>query len=283
MTLLQALVLGLVQGLTEFLPISSTAHLRIVPALFGWHFYGGSTNDPGAPFTAVVQLGTAAAIVVYFWRELLHVTVAWFRGLYDRSSRGSLEYRMGWYLILATIPVGVFGLVFSNQIETGARNLWLIAAALIVLAVALWVAEIVGSRRRDEEQINTTDAIVVGAAQALSLIPGSSRSGTTITAGMFRGLSREAAARFSFLLSIPAVVASGVYEAVRIPAKHEAGPGAGLVGVAVVVAFVVGLASIHWLMRWLVGHTTYVFIYYRMALGVLLVILLSTGVLEATK
>jgi undecaprenyl-diphosphatase len=282
MTLLQALVLGLVQGLTEFLPISSTAHLRIVPALFGWHFYGGTTNDPGAGFTAVVQLGTTLAIVVYFWRELLHVTVAWFRGLYDKSVRGTLEYRLGWYLILATIPIAVFGLVFSDQIETGARNLWVIACALIVLALALWAAEIVGSRKREEESITTADAVLVGAAQTLALVPGASRSGTTITAGLFRGLTREAAARFSFLLSIPAVVLSGIYEAARIGSRHEPGPGAGLTGVALVVAFVVGLASIAWLMRWLAHHSTFVFIYYRIALGVLVIVLLTTGVLEAT-
>lgn len=283
MTLLQALVLGLVQGLTEFLPVSSTAHLRIVPALFGWHFYGGSTNDPGAGFTAVVQLGTAAAIVVYFWRELLQVTVAWFRGLVDRSVRGSLEYRLGWYLILATIPIAVLGLVFHDRIENGARNLWVIASALIAFALLLWAAERAGNRNRDEEQITTTDAVVVGAAQTLALIPGASRSGTTITAGLFRGLTREAAARFSFLLSIPAVVLSGAYEAARIGGKHEAAPGAGLTGVAVVVAFVVGLASIHWLMRWLANHSTYIFIYYRIALGVLVMILVGTGVLEATN
>src|SRR6185437_6681053 len=165
-----------------FLPISSTAHLRIVPALFGWHFYGGTTNDPGAAFTAIIQLGTSAAIVVYFWRELLHVTVAWFRGLYDKTVRDSLEYKMGWYLILATIPVSVFGLVFSHQIETSARNLWVIALALIGLAIVLFAAEKVGTRTREEEQITTADAVFVGTAQALSLIPGASRSGTTITA-----------------------------------------------------------------------------------------------------
>jgi undecaprenyl-diphosphatase len=281
MTLLQAIVLGIVQGLTEFLPISSTAHLRIVPALFGWHFYGGSTNDPGAPFTAVVQLGTTLAIVLYFWRELLQVTVAWFRGLVDAGVRTTLEYKLGWYLILATVPVGVFGLVFSNQITTGARNLWLIAVMLIALAVVLFAAEKVGRRDREEEQLNTTDAVVVGTAQALALIPGVSRSGTTITAGLFRGLTREAAARFSFLLSIPAVVLSGGYEAIN-PGKGGS-PGAGLTGVAVVFAFVVGLASIHWLMRWLASHTTFIFIYYRIAMGVLLIVLLSTGVLHATK
>ncbi len=280
MTLLQAIVLGIVQGLTEFLPISSTAHLRIIPALFGWHFYGGSTNDPGAAFTAIIQLGTTVAIVGYFWRELLQVTVAWFKGLRDTSVRSSLEYKLGWYLILATIPVGVFGLVFSDQITTGARNLWLIAVTLIALAIVLFAAEKVGRRDREEEQITVVDAAFVGTAQALALIPGASRSGTTITAGLFRGLTREAAARFSFLLSIPAVVLSGGYEAIN-PGSSKT-PGVGLTGVAVVFAFVVGLASIHWLMRWLSNHSTYVFIYYRIGLGVLLIVLLSTGVLDAT-
>ena len=283
MSLLQAIILGIVQGLTEFLPISSTAHIRIIPALFGWTFdYNAKhPHDPGAAFTAIVQLGTTLAIVLYFWRELLHVTVAWFRGLYDRSVRGTLEYRLGWYLILATVPVGVFGLIFSNQIETGARNLWLISCALIGLGVLLAAAERVGRRERDEEQINTTDAVVVGTAQALSLIPGSSRSGTTITAGLFRGLTREAAARFSFLLSIPAVVLSSAFEAVHHEKGHS--PGAGLIGIAVVFAFVVGLASIHWLLRWLANHSTFIFIYYRIALGVLLIVLLSTGVIDATS
>jgi undecaprenyl-diphosphatase len=287
MTLVQAIVLGIVQGLTEFLPISSTAHLRIIPALFGWHFHykgAASTNDPGAPFTAVVQLGTVLAIVLYFWRELLHVTVAWLRGLYDREVRGSLEYRLGWYLILATVPVGVFGLIFSNTIATGARNLWVIATTLIALAGVLFAAEKIGKRERDEEQLDTLDAVAVGTAQALALIPGASRSGTTITAGLFRGLTREAAARFSFLLSIPAVVLSGAYEAVHPSGgRHQHHPGAGLTGIAVIFAFVVGLASIAWLMRWLTRHSTYVFIFYRVAMGSLLIVLLATGVLKATN
>ena len=248
MTLLQSIILGIVQGITEFLPISSTAHLRIVPAIFGWHFnYGKIPSDPGAPFTAVIQLGTTLAVVIYFWRELLHVVVAWFKGLYDRSVRGSLEYRMGWYLILATIPVGVFGLIFRHQIETGARNLWIISSTMIALAFVLLAAEKVGTRNRGEEELDATDAAYVGTAQALALIPGASRSGTTITAGLFRGLDRETAARFSFLLSIPAVVLSGVFEAVQ-HAGDKHGPGGGLTGVAVLISFVVGLASIAWLM-----------------------------------
>lgn len=280
MTFIQAIVLGIVQGLTEFLPISSTAHLRIVPAIFGWHFnYNHGKNDPGSAFSAIVQLGTALAILIYFWRELLHVTVAWLRGLYDSSVRGSLEYMLGWYLIIATIPVGVAGLLFKHQIETGARNLWLIACALIALAIILFAAEKVGTRERDEEQLNTTDALVVGAAQMIALIPGSSRSGTTITAGLFRGLTREAAARFSFLLSIPAVVLSAGYEAATAKGDN---PGAGLTGIALVFAFIVGLASIAWLLKWLANHSTYIFIWYRVGMGILLIILLSTGVLSAT-
>lgn len=274
MTLLQAVVYGLVQGLTEFLPVSSTGHIRIVQALFGWH-------DPGASFSAVIQLGTTVAVVAYFWRELLHIVVGWVRGLTDASYRSSLEWRMGWYLILATIPVGVFGLVFSHQIETGARNLWLIAVALIALALVLLGAERVGTRRRGEEQLGTTDAVVVGTAQALALIPGVSRSGATITAGLFRGLDRPTAARFSFLLSIPAIVLSGLYEGRKIGGPDS--PGAGLTGLATIISFAVGLASIVWLMRYISRHSTLIFIVYRIVLGVVLLALLATNVISATS
>lgn len=283
MTLLQAVVLGLIQGLTEFLPVSSTAHLRILPALFGWEFYGGTTNDPGAPFTAIVSLGTMLAIVIYFWRELLHVAVAWGKGFKDAEVRRSLECRVGWYLILATVPVAVLGLVFHDRIETGARNLWVVSCTMIVFAVLLGVAEKIGARRREEEQIDGVDATAVGAAQVLALIPGASRAGSTITAGLFRGLTRETAVRFSFLLSIPAVVLSGIYEATRVGSGNRTGPGAGLTGLALVIAFVVGLASLAWFVRWVTRHSTSIFVYYRLALGVLVIILLSTGALEATR
>lgn len=269
----QSVVYGIVQGLTEFLPVSSTAHLRIVPALFGW-------DDPGAPFTAVIQLGTTLAIVLYFWRELLNVTVGFVRGLFDRNLRSGLEFRMGVYLILATIPVGVLGLIFRHQIETSARNLWVIAITLIVLAGVLFVAEQVSTRDRGEEQLTLTDALVVGAAQALALVPGASRSGTTITAGLFRGLDRSTAARFSFLLSVPAVVLSGLFEARKIGGAGA--PGVGVTGVALILAFFVGLASIAWLMRYIAKHTTYVFIVYRVVLGLLLIGLLAGHVIDAT-
>jgi undecaprenyl-diphosphatase len=276
----QAAVLGVVQGLTEFLPISSTAHLRIVPALLGW-------PDPGAAFTAVIQLGTVAAVVLYFWRELLQVAAAWTRGVaswvfpdLDPSVRHTLEYRMGWYLILATIPVSVCGLAFSDQIETGARNLWLISVVMIALAGALYFAERIGTRSRNEEQLNGTDAIAVGGAQALALIPGASRSGTTITAGLFRGLDRPTAARFSFLLSVPAVVLSGAYEARKV--GDQTGPGLGVTLLATVLAFIVGFASIAWFLRWMSRHSTYLFIWYRVSVGILLIVLLSMGTIDAT-
>lgn len=267
----QSVVYGIVQGLTEFLPVSSTAHLRIIPALLGW-------PDPGAAFTAVIQLGTMLAILSYFWRELLNITVGFVRGVFDSSLRSGLEFRMGLYLIIATVPVGGFGLAFRHQIETGARNLWVIAVALIALAVVLLLAETIGSRRRVEEQLNLTDALVVGTAQALALIPGTSRSGATITAGLFRGLDRPTAARFSFLLSVPAVVLSGGFEARKLGAAN--GPGVGITGVALILAFLVGLGSIAWLMRFLSRHSTLLFIGYRIALGGLLIGLLSAGVVN---
>ncbi|HEY9472490.1 MAG TPA: undecaprenyl-diphosphate phosphatase [Mycobacteriales bacterium] len=273
MNLFQGAVLGIVQGLTEFLPISSTAHLRIVPALAGW-------PDPGAAFTAVVQLGTMLAILLYFWREILHISVAWTRGFTDREVRSSLECRIGWYVLFATIPIGVFGLVFADQIETGARNLWLIASTLIVLGLVLLAADRTGARDRVEEQIRLRDGLVVGLAQATALVPGVSRSGATITAGLFVGLEREAAARFSFLLSVPAVVLSGLFELRKVGA--HGGPGIAVTVLATILAFAVGLASIHWLLRYLTRHSTVVFVGYRVALGAVLLVLLGSGLVSAT-
>jgi undecaprenyl-diphosphatase len=250
---IQAVVYGVVQGLTEFLPVSSTAHLRIVQAWLNPHVQ----QDGFTAFTAVIQLGTMVAVLLYFWRELLHVAVAWLRGLFDADVRTSLEYKMGWYLILATVPVGVFGLIFSHQIETSARNLWVIAIALISMALVLGVAE-----------------------QSLALIPGVSRSGATITGGLFRGLDRVTAARFSFLLSVPAVVLSGLFEARKIGGSEA--PGMGITVVATIISFIVGLASIAWLINFVSKHSTFVFIAYRIAAGVVLIGLLAGGAISAT-
>jgi len=275
-TVFDSVVYGVVQGLTEFLPVSSTAHVRLAQVWLNPHIDQSSFTA----FTAVIQLGTMVAVLLFFWRELLQVGVAWLKGIVDSSVRSSLEYRMGWYMILATIPVGVLGLAFKHSIETSARNLWVLATALIVMALVLLVAERRGTRTRDEENINTTDAVVVGVAQAMALVPGVSRSGATITAGLFRGLDRVAAARFSFLLSIPAVVASGLFEVKSIGGAGA--PGMGVTVVATVISFAVGLASIAWLLRFVSSHSTYVFIAYRVLAGLTVMGLLAGNVIEAT-
>jgi undecaprenyl-diphosphatase len=273
-SLLEAIVLGIVQGLTEFLPISSTAHLRIVPAFAGW-------PDPGAAFTAVTQLGTMAAVLLYFREDLFRIARAWLRSLRDPSVRRQLDARIGWYIVLGTIPIGIFGVLFKDQIETGARDLYLIGTTLIVLGLALLLAEEVGKRDRSFEQIRTGDGFVIGLAQALALIPGVSRSGATITAGLFMGLDRTAAARFSFLLSIPAVVLSGLLELGSILSGEEGETTSafGLV-VATLLAFVVGYASIAFLLRYLTNHSTGIFVAYRVVLGVLVLSLAGAGAIE---
>jgi undecaprenyl-diphosphatase len=272
MSTLEAIVLGIVQGLTEFLPISSTAHLRIVPAFAGW-------DDPGAAFTAVTQLGTAAAVLLYFWDDLLRIARAWFASLRRPATRGQLDARLGWYLIIATIPISIFGLAFKEQIENGARDLYLISTALIALGLLLLVADRTATHERGMESITTRDGVAVGFAQALALVPGVSRSGATITAGLFLGLERAAAARFSFLLSVPAVVLSGLFELGSI-VRGEDGGGAGELAIATLLAFVVGYASIAFLLRYLQRHSTAVFVAYRVGLGALVLALVSSGVVS---
>ena len=271
MSLLEAIVLGIVQGLTEFLPISSTAHLRIVPAFAGW-------EDPGAAFTAVTQLGTLAAVLLYFRRDLLGIARAWLAGLRDPVRRASPESRLGWYILVGTIPILVFGVLFSDQIETGARNLRLIGTTMIVLGLVLLAAEKVGTRSRELDTLRWRDGILVGFAQAAALVPGVSRSGATISAGLFLGFERAAAARYSFLLSVPAVVLSGLYELRDIGGDSNATVGA--TALATVLAFVVGYASIAFLLRYLATHTVYVFVAYRIAVGALVLALVSTGTIH---
>ncbi|MEJ7717378.1 MAG: undecaprenyl-diphosphate phosphatase [Thermoleophilaceae bacterium] len=274
MSLLEAIVLGIVQGLTEFLPISSTAHLRIVPAFVGW-------PDPGAAFTAVTQLGTVAAVLVYFREDLARIARAWLRSLRAPRARRSLDARLGWYIVLGTAPIAVLGLAFEEPIETVARNLYLISATLIGLGLLLLLAERLGTRLRGMESLGARDGVVVGFAQALALVPGVSRSGATITAGLFLGLDRPTAARFSFLLSVPAVVLSGVFQLFSILDGTE-GRETGLVAlvVATVLAFVVGYASIAFLLRFLATHSTGVFVVYRVALGLLVLGLALGGVIR---
>jgi undecaprenyl-diphosphatase len=271
MTVIQAVILGLVQGLTEFLPISSSAHLRIVPALFGW-------EDPGAGFTAVIQLGTMAAVLLYFRADLWRIATRWARELRVPFKRKSHEARMGWFIIIGTIPIGVFGLVFQDQIESSARVLLLVGCVLVGFSLVMLLAEHFASQRRKVTDTNLTDAVIVGFAQALALIPGVSRSGATISAGRFRGFDRAGAARYSFLLSVPAVVLSGLFE---LP---EIGGGTGVSVAATVIAGLVAFASgylaIAWLLRYLAGHTLYVFVVYRVALGLLVIVLTATGLIS---
>jgi len=282
MSYIEAIVLGIVQGLTEFLPISSSGHLRIVPELFGW-------SDPGSSFTAVIQLGTMAAVVLYFRGDLWRIVVAWCRdawrvaraiGSREKISdgRSTEDARMGWYLIVATIPIAIFGFAFKDQIETGARDLRLISFTLIVGGLVLHWADRVGKRTKGIEHISTKDGVTIGLAQSLALVPGVSRSGSTISAGLFLGFTRESAARFSFLLSIPAVVLSGLFSL-----KDVGGDGMdiGPTIVATIVSFVVGYAAIAWLLKYLTSHTTLIFVVYRVALGLLLLGLLATNTIDA--
>ncbi|CAA9507390.1 MAG: Undecaprenyl-diphosphatase [uncultured Solirubrobacteraceae bacterium] len=270
MDVLQAIVLGIVQGLTEFLPISSSGHLRVVPAFFGW-------EDPGAAFTAVTQIGTMLAVLVYFRSDLWRIATTWFGSLRDPALRSDIDARVGWYILLGTLPISVVGLAFSAQIESGARDLYLIGSALILFSFVMLAAERFATREREIETLTLRDGIVIGCAQAIALIPGVSRSGATISAGLFLGLARPAAARYSFLLSIPAVVLSGVFELRNIGEGGSAGAGATLI--ATVLAFAAGYASIAFLLKFLVDHTISVFVAYRIVLGLLVLVLAGTGII----
>jgi len=267
MTAFEALVMGVVQGVTEFLPISSTAHLRIVPALAGW-------PDAGAAFTAVLQLGTLAAVVGYFLPDLLRMLRASIAALTDRSRPPEPAARQLGYIILGTLPVGVAGLVFKHHIEGSLRSMWVIATAMIVVALALLWAERTARHSRDYEDIRLRDAMIIGCAQALALVPGVSRSGITLVAALAIGLRRDAAARFSFLLGVPAIAAAGVFELKPLLKAHDVS--ASVLAVGLLAAAGAGYASIAWLLRFLRARTTIPFVVYRIALGVVLLALLFT-------
>ena len=272
MSLLEAIVLGLVQGLTEFLPISSTAHLRIAPALLGW-------EDPGAAYSAVIQLGTVAAVVLYFRQDLARLGRAFAGSLLRRTPLESPESRLAWFVAVGTVPVGAAGLLFKDVIETQLRSLHVIAASLVVLAGALYLAERRASHRRGLSEMTLRDGVVVGLWQALALIPGSSRSGTTLTGGLFLGFKREDAARYSFLLSVPATTLAGLFELQYFFHASSRPPVAALV-LGTAVAFGTGLLAIAGLLRYLRTRTTLLFVGYRLVLGVLLFGLLGAQVLH---
>ena len=273
MTVAQAIVLGLVQGITEFLPISSIAHLRVVPALLGW-------PDPGAAFSAVIQLGTLVAVLIYFGTDMRIMTRAVIRGVADGRPWARQEARLAWFIVLGTLPIAVCGLAFKRHIVGELRSLYVISGSLILLGILLWVAEKRAAFRREVAEVGWLDSQVIGAAQALALIPGSSRSGTTMTAAMFLGLTREAAARFSFLLGIPAIGAAGLFE-LRDLLKHGlASEGLSTLVIGIVASTLSGYLAIDLLLRYLRTRTMYVFVWYRIGLGLLLLALLAGGILH---
>jgi len=273
MSWLHAIVLGISQGLTEFLPISSTAHTLIISKLLGW-------PDPGAAFTAVTQIGTELAVVIYFRKDILRILKAWIISFVKPEMRANADAKMGWYVIVGTIPIGIAGLLFKSSIETTARNLWLVAGALIVMGILLGVADKYARHNKVESDLTAKDAVMFGIGQALALIPGVSRSGATITTGLAMGFKRDMVARYSFLLAIPAVFASAALTAGDISSDKFVNWPATIV--ATVVAFVVGYFVIASLMKYLQTRTFMPFVIYRVVLGSILVILLATGVLSAT-
>jgi undecaprenyl-diphosphatase len=275
MSILEAVVLGLVQGLTEFIPISSTAHLEIVPVLLGW-------GDPGAAASAVIQFGTLIAALIYFAGDIMRLIAGFFRGLVTRRPLADDDSRHAWLVIIGTIPIVVLGLLLKKHIESTFRSLWVVTTMVIVVAVLMILGELYarGKKLRLYEELGVSDAVAVGFGQCLALIPGSSRSGSTIMTALFKGIDRAAAARYSFLLSIPAVGGAGLLELVH-ERHHLASLGWTPIVVSIAVAFVSGYASIWFLLRYLRTHTTYVFIWYRLALGIVMAVLLITKVVPA--
>jgi undecaprenyl-diphosphatase len=282
MSWFESLILGLVQGLTEFLPISSSAHLRLTAAFAGWH-------DPGAAFTAITQIGTETAVLIYFRKDIGRILSAWFRSLTDKAMRGDPDARMGWLVIIGSVPIGVLGLTLKDQIEGPFRDLRLIATTLIGMGIVLGIADRLAARdeaggrhrvvkeRKTLKDLSVRDGLVYGFCQAMALIPGVSRSGATISGGLLMGYTREAAARYSFLLAIPAVLASGLFE------LKEAGEGHvswGPTIFATFVAFGVGYAVIAWFMKFITTRSFMPFVIYRIILGIVLFILIGMGVLS---
>ena len=281
MSILEAIILGIVQGLTEFLPISSTGHLTLAGKLM--NLISEEHPEQWTTFIAVIQLGTMLAVLVYFWKDLINILKDFVHdnvGKLVKYSEQKINSKLGWLIIIGTIPVVIIGLAFKDAIEGAlTKNLYVIAASLIILALILALAEKIAKFRKDVKDITFFDSIIIGLAQALSLIPGSSRSGTTITAGLFVGLKREAAARFSFLLSVPAVLASGalqLYEALKFIDQSMAVN----IIIATVVSGISGYLAIDFLLKFLKKNTTFIFVFYRIALGIFILILLFNNIIQ---
>lgn len=278
MDLWGAIWLGIVEGLTEFLPVSSTGHLTVAEKLMGMPI-----DDPGVTaFTAIIQLGAILAVLIFFRSDILRLALAWGRGLAKPAERSNPDYRLAWYVIAGSIPIGIVGFLGRHVVEGPLRNLWVVVAGLLLWSVVMWLAERYATQRRGEHDLNLTDALVVGALQCVALVPGVSRSGATISAGLFRGLDRVTATRVSFFLAIPALVAAGAYEGASQASAIEASVGWGLTALATAVSFVVAYASIAWLLRLVTRHPITVFIWYRIGVAVVVSALLLTGTINAT-
>ncbi len=277
MDILTAILLGIIEGITEFLPVSSTAHLTIAENLLGF-----SINDSDiVAFTAIIQVGAILAALLYFRKDIWRIVSGWLKGLFASSKRGT-DYRFGWAVIIGSLPIGIIGLAFKDQIENGVRSLWLVSAALIIWSGVMWLADRTAKQNRHEKDTTWRDTLIIGLTQCLALIPGVSRSGATISAGLFRGLDRVAVTRLSFFLAIPALLAAGLLETASHWDQISAGVGWTPTLVATVVSFVVAYASIAWLLNFVAKHSFNIFVVYRIALGVLLIILLATGTIAAT-
>lgn len=276
MELWQAVLLGVVEGLTEFLPISSTGHLTVVEKLIGLPI-----DDPAViAFTAVIQTGAISAVLVYFVKDILRLAAAWLRGLWSASARRELDYRLAWYVIIGSMPIVIAGYFGQDLVKGSLWNLWTVAIGMIVWSGAMAFAEYARTQVRNERQLNLTDAVVIGLAQVLSLVPGVSRAGATITVGLLRDLDRVTATRLSFYLGLPALVGAGVLELGEV--RGSATVSTAALAVGVVVSFVVAYASIAWLLRFVARHTLMTFVWYRLGFGVLILVLLGTGVVTAT-
>lgn len=272
-----AIILGIVEGLTEFLPVSSTGHLTIVEKLFNYKL-----DDPGiVAFTAVIQVGSILAAVWFFRKDIVRIARAWCKGVFNKKYRHLADYTYGWAIIIGSIPIAVVGLVFKHQIETLTRSLWVVAVALIVWSFVMLFADKVGSQKRHEQHATWRDTFVIGLTQCLALIPGVSRSGSTIAAGLLRGFDRTSATRLAFFLGIPALLAAGALEGLTKAADVSHGVGWGPTIIATIVAFITAYIAITWLLKYVSKHNFGIFIGYRIGLGLLIIGLLATGVLAA--
>ena len=278
MDLLHAILLGFVEGITEFLPISSTGHLTIIEKLLG---YSINSRDITA-FTAIVQVGAVLATLLYLRKDLARIIGVWMRGLTDSTARKSTDYRFGWAIILGSLPIGVVGLLFQDQIETTLRSLWLVSIALIAWSGVMWIADRYGQQNRHENAVTWKDTLIIGLVQCIALIPGVSRSGATMSAGLLRGLDRVTVTKLSFFLSIPALTAAGILQTLQEYKNISTGVGWGPTIVATLVSFCVAYVAVAWLLKFIAKHSYTVFIVYRLALGTILILLLATGVISAT-